>query len=393
MGNRRSAVGMLAMVALLAGASACTGSSEAGTNGKDGTKAPDAQVRITPANGTGAARPDQGVAVASSGGKLEQVTVTQGGAPVPGDFTADHMQWKTKWTLKPGASYSVNVTAKNAKGKTTTTQSTFTTQKATQSFKIADITPMPGEKVGVGMPIIVKFDTPIANKANVERALEVKSDKGDTGVWHWMSPTEVVFRTQKFWGAHQNVTFTAHLAGVRGLKGVYGKADVSQSFKIGASNVTVANAKTHYMKVNHDGVVKTFPISTGMGTTTEYTTTSGLHITQEKSESVTMESPGRKPGDAGYYKEVVHLAVRITNRGEYVHQSVGEYDALGHRNASHGCVRTSPTGARYFYDIAQRGDIVNVTGTSRKLANEVDSNGWVFWALPWNKWVAGSALA
>jgi lipoprotein-anchoring transpeptidase ErfK/SrfK len=220
----------------------------------------------------------------------------------------------------------------------------------------------------------------------------VKSDKGDTGVWHWMSSQQVVFRTEKFWGSHQNVTFTAHLAGVRGLKGVYGATDTTRSFKIGASNVTVANAKTHYMKVNHDGVIKKFPISTGMGTTTEYTTTSGLHITQEKSQSVTMESPNRKKGDPGYYKEVVHLAVRITNRGEYVHLSVGEYAALGHRNASHGCVRTSPTGARYFYDIAQRGDIVNVTGTSRKLANETDSNGWVFWALPWSTWVQGSAL-
>jgi lipoprotein-anchoring transpeptidase ErfK/SrfK len=383
----------MAMIAiLLAGASACTGSSEAGTNGKGGTKAPDAQVRVTPVNGTASARPDQGVTVAASGGRLEQVTVAYRGRPVPGDFTSDHTQWKTKWTLRPGASYTVNVTAKSATGKTTTTTSTFTTQKATQSFRITDITPMPGEKVGVGMPIIVTFDQPIANKANVERALEVKSDKGDAGVWHWMSSQQVVFRTQKFWGAHQNVTFTAHLAGVRGLKGVYGKADVSRSFKIGASNVTVANAKTHYMTVNHDGVVKKFPISTGVGTTTEYTTTSGLHITQEKSESVTMESPNRKKGDPGYYKEVVNLAVRITNRGEYVHQSVGEYDALGHRNASHGCVRTSPTGARYFFNIAQRGDIVNVTGTRRKLANEADSNGWVFWALPWSKWVAGSAL-
>ena len=392
MANRRSAVGAMMMAALLAGASACSGNSEAGTNGEGGTKAPSAQVRITPANGAGSVRPDQGVAVAASGGKLEQVTVAQNGKPVPGDFTPDHTQWKTKWALKPGASYTVNATAKNAKGKSATATSKFQTQKATQSFKITDVTPQPGETVGVGMPIIVTFDKPIANKANVEKALEVKSDKGDTGVWHWMSPQQVVFRTQKFWGAHQNVTLTAHMSGVRGLKGVYGKTDTTRAFKIGASNVTVANAKTHYMKVNHDGVVKKFPISTGVGSTTEYTTTSGLHITQEKSESVTMESPNRKEGDPGYYKEVVNLAVRITNKGEYVHQSVGEYDALGHRNASHGCVRTSPTGARYFYKISQRGDIVNVTGTSRKLSNEVDSNGWVFWALSWEKWVKGSAL-
>lgn len=381
----------VAMAALLAAATACT-SSEAGTNGKGGTKAPDAQVRIAPADGTGRARPDQGVTVTASGGTLQQVTVVQNGAQVPGSFTPDHMRWKTRWTLKPGAAYTVEATARNAEGKVTTAGSRFRTQQAAQSFGISDITPQPGEKVGVGMPIIVTFDRPIAGRANVERALQVTSDKGDAGAWHWMSPQQVVFRTRKFWAAHQHVTFTAHLAGVRGLRGVYGKADVTRSFQIGASNVTVANAKTHYMKVNHDGVIRKFPISTGMGTTTEYTTTSGLHITQEKSQTVTMESPNRKPGDPGYYKEVVHLAVRITNRGEYVHQSVGEYGALGHYNASHGCVRTSPTGARYFYDIAQRGDIVDVVGTRRKLAGEVDSNGWVFWALPWSTWLKGSAL-
>lgn len=380
------------MAVLVAAAAACT-SSEAGTNGKDGTKAPDARIRITPVNGTGRARPDQGVTVAASGGTLQQVTVVANGAPVPGEFTPDHAQWKTRWTLKPGAAYTVNATAKNAKGAVTTAGSRFRTQKATQSFGISDITPQPGETVGVGMPIIVTFDRPIANRANVERALQVGSDKGDSGAWHWMSSEQVVFRTEKFWGAHQNVTFTAHLAGVRGLRGVYGRTDVTRSFKIGASNVSVANAKTHYMKVDHDGVVKKFPISMGMGTTTEYTTTSGLHITQEKAPMVTMVSPGRKPGDPGYYKEDIAWAVRITNRGEYVHESHGEYDALGHRNASHGCVRTSPTGAHYFYRIAQRGDIVNVVGTRRKLADEVGSNGWVFWALPWSTWLKGSALA
>lgn len=380
------------MAVLVAAAAACT-SSEAGTNGKDGTKAPDARIRITPVNGTGRARPDQGVTVAASGGTLQQVTVVANGAPVPGEFTPDHAQWKTRWTLKPGAAYTVNATAKNAKGAVTTAGSRFRTQKATQSFGISDITPQPGETVGVGMPIIVTFDRPIANRANVERALQVGSDKGDSGAWHWMSSEQVVFRTEKFWGAHQNVTFTAHLAGVRGLRGVYGRTDVTRSFKIGASNVSVANARTHYMKVDHDGVVKKFPISMGMGTTTEYTTTSGLHITQEKAPMVTMVSPGRKPGDPGYYKEDIAWAVRITNRGEYVHESHGEYDALGHRNASHGCVRTSPTGAHYFYRIAQRGDIVNVVGTRRKLADEVGSNGWVFWALPWSTWLKGSALA
>ena len=385
--SNRSAVALV-MAALLAGACACT-SSEAGTNGKNGTKAPDAQVRILPANGNAKARPDQGITVAMTGGKLEQVNAAQGGKPVAGAFNADHTQWKSTWTLKPGAAYSVNATAKDAKGKAVNATSQFTLQKATQTFGISDVTPMPGEKVGVGMPIIVTFDKAIANRAYVEKALEVKSDKNDVGAWHWISDQQVVFRTQKYWQPHQNVTFTAHIAGVRGLRGVYGTTDVTKSFKIGASNITVANAKTHYMKVDHDGVVKKFPISTGMGTTREYTTTSGIHLTKEKATMVHMVSPGRKKGDPGYYSEDIPLAVRISDRGEYVHQSPGEYYALGHNNVSHGCVRTSPTGARWFYNIAQRGDVVDVTGTDRKLE---PGNGWTFWTQSWNTWLKGSAL-
>ena len=207
----------------------------------------------------------------------------------------------------------------------------------------------------------------------------------------WVSDQAVVFRTQKYWQPHQNVTFTAHMAGVRGLRGVYGTTDVTKSFKIGSSNITVANSKTHYMKVDHDGVVKKFPISMGGGSTQEYTTTSGIHLTKEKAPMVHMVSPGRKPGDPGYYSEDIPLAVRITDRGEYVHQSPGEYYALGHNNVSHGCVRTSPAGARWFYNISQRGDVVDVTGTDRKLVHE-QGNGWTFWTLSWNTWLKGSAL-
>jgi lipoprotein-anchoring transpeptidase ErfK/SrfK len=376
------------MAALLAGACACT-SSEAGTNGKNGTKAPDAQVRITPVDGTAKARPDQGITVAATGGKLDQVSVLQGSKPVPGAFNADHTQWKTTWTLKPGAAYAVNASAKSPQGKAANATSKFTAQKATQTFSISDVTPMPGEKVGVGMPIIVTFDKAIANRAYVEKALEVKSDKSDVGAWHWISDQQVVYRTQKYWQPHQNVTFTAHMAGVRGLKGVYGTQDVTKSFKIGASNITVANSKTHYMKVDHDGTVKKFPISMGMGTTQEYTTTSGIHLTKEKAPMVHMVSPGRKKGDPGYYSEDIPLAVRISDRGEYVHKSPGEFGALGHTNVSHGCVRTSSAGAQWFYDIAQRGDVVKVTGTDRKLE---PGNGWTFWNQSWTSWVKGSAL-
>lgn len=390
MRNRRWAVGA-AIAALALGAAACS-SSDAETNGKGGTSAPDATVKITPADGSGKVRPDAGVTVAADGGKLDQVNAVAGGKPVDGDFNADHTQWKSRWTLAPGASYTVTASAKNIKGKPATANSKFSVAKVSgDPITIADITPQPNEKVGVGMPIIVQFSKPVANRAFVEKALEVKADKGDVGAWHWDSDTQVTFRTKVYWQSHQNVTFTAHLAGVRAAKGLYGKADVTKRFKIGASNVVVANSKTHYAKINHDGKIKRVPISTGVGTTTEYTTTSGIHLTKEKAQVVEMESPGRKKGDPGYYKETEYWAVRISDRGEYFHQSAGEYECLGKRNCSHGCVRTSPKGAKYFYGIAQRGDVVNVTGTRRKLVNE-QGNGWTMWTLSWNKWLKGSAL-
>lgn len=385
--KRRPSVAVV-MAALLVGACACK-TSEAGTNGKDGTKAPDAQVRITPASGEAKARPDQGITVATTGARLDQVNAVQGSATVPGAFNADHTQWKSTWTLKPGAAYSVNATGKSSHGKTVSATSRFTAQRVTDTFTISDVTPMDGETVGVGMPIIVTFNRAIANRAWVEKALEVTSDRHDVGAWHWLSDQQVVFRTEKYWQPHQTIHFTAHMAGVRGLRGVYGTQDVTKTFKVGASNITVASAKTHHMRVDHDGVVKRFPISMGMGTTREYTTASGIHLTKEKAPMVHMVSPGRKKGDPGYYSEDIPLAVRISDRGEYVHQSPGDYYALGHSNISHGCVRTSPTGAHWFYKIAQRGDVVDVTGTDRKLEQ---GNGWTFWTLSWATWLKGSAL-
>jgi lipoprotein-anchoring transpeptidase ErfK/SrfK len=373
----------LAATVALTAAAGCS-ASKADTNGRDGTAGPDATVSVN-AEGSDV-RPDQGVTVTVSGGTLESVT------GVTGAFTADRTSWKTTWTLKPGASYQITATAKNLRGKVTTVTRAFRTAKAKQTIGIAGVTPMPGERVGVGMPIIVDFTGPVANRVNVEKALEVKSEKGDEGAWSWVTDRRVVYRTRKYWHAHQKVHFTAHLTGVRAARDTYGVRDVSRSFEIGDSNVTVANAKAHYMTVKHDGAVRKFKISTGKGDLHSTITTNGIHLTREKAPVVTMTATCHGRPGCDDYQEKVHLAVRITVGGEYVHQSVGEYYYLGKQNESHGCVRTTPEGARYFYDISQRGDIVNVTGTTRPFADEPYADDWKFWTVSWNRWLAGSAL-
>jgi hypothetical protein len=102
-----------------------------------------------------------------------------------------------------------------------------------------------------------------------------------------------------------------------------------------------------------------------------------------------MTSPNIKKDEPGYYHELVLKDVQISNSGEYLHQSPGDYECLGNRNCSHGCVRQTIAGARWFYNLSLRGDVINITGSSRKLEW---NNGWGFYQMPWKTWVKGSAL-
>ncbi|WP_329261557.1 Ig-like domain-containing protein [Actinoallomurus sp. NBC_01490] len=376
---------------LLTPIAACSSS---GNASQSAAKAPAAAATITPANGVKKVRPDKGVQVTAASGVIDQVTVQGGGSTVEGVLSADKKSWQTKWTLKPGTIYTVTATAKNADGKVTTATSKFSTMKASSSISISDVTPGSKETVGIGMPIMINFDGPVTNKAAVEKALEVRSTKPVEGAWRWITSQEVIFRTKSYWPAHTSVSVVAHMAGVRASSKAYGTKDFKRSFKIGASHVAKVSLKTHKSKVYVDGkLAKTIPISGGTGGGdshgNDFRTTSGIHLAMGKLPEVWMTSPNVKKGEAGYYHELVLKDVQISNSGEYLHQSPGEYECLGHRNCSHGCVRQSVAGARWFYNLSLRGDIINITGSSRKLEW---NNGWGYYQMPWKTWVKGSAL-
>ncbi|MFI6318651.1 L,D-transpeptidase [Nonomuraea sp. NPDC050556] len=259
---------------------------------------------------------------------------------------------------------------------------------------ISDITPMGDdvEKVGVGFPIIVTFAKPVEAKAEVEALLEVQAERPVDGAWRWVSDTKVIYRTKTFWPAHQKVTLNAKLSQLQGGK------DVTRRFAVGAANISVVDTKKHVMKVRRDGkLVKSIAISAGRGGMVKngvdvFLTTSGVHLTMGKKPLETMSSAWMgvtDPKDPRYYKEEIPWAVRISDSGEYVHQSYGDYQYLGRSNQSHGCVRATPAGAKWFYGIAQRGDVVKITGTKRKLDWK---NGWSYWQLNWTEWKKGSAI-
>lgn len=352
-----------------------------------------ARLSITPANGADNVRPDLGVTVKAAGGRLSTVTVRSKGASVPGQLSRDRKSWRTVWTLAPGSSYSVRATAVSPHGETTTRASSFTTLAPAQTISVADITPNDGETVGIGMPVTVTFTRPVFNKDQVEKALEVRSTKPAQGAWRWVSDQQAIFRTSRYWQPHQQITVTAHLAGVRAAKDVYGTSDTTRRFRIGTANMSRVDVQSHRMVVSRDRKrVRDVGISAGKGGSWMFTTTNGVHAVMGKASPVVMTSSWMgvtDPKDPRYYKLTVDEAVQISSSGEYVHSAPWSVWAQGNSNVSHGCVNVSPEFASWFYGISQRGDIVTVTGTDRELEW---NNGYGYWQMPWKQWVKGSAL-
>jgi lipoprotein-anchoring transpeptidase ErfK/SrfK len=383
----------IAVAAVLA--TACSGSADATppTGSKTGAGAsapstpPAPDIKISPAEGSTTVRPDKKVVVTTASGAFEDVIVKSGDQTVDGDFDALRTKWVSKAPLKPASDYTVSASTVDG----TTASSSFKTAKPKLELEVADVTPaIKGEKVGVGAPIIVVFNQPIAEKAAVEEALEVESEKPAQGAWRWINDTTVIYRTAKYWQPHQEVTFTAHLDGVQGGKDMYGLKDFTKVIEIGASQISTVDTRKHKMIVKRDGkVVQTMLISAGNATTREYTTTSGVHLAMGKSNPERMISPGRKKGDPGYYDLMIDNAVRFSNSGEYVH-ALDNVWAQGKQNVSHGCINSRPDQAKWFYNQVQRGDVIDITGTDREMEW---NNGWGYWQMSFAQWKKGSALS
>ncbi|MQY02498.1 L,D-transpeptidase [Actinomadura macrotermitis] len=379
----RRATAMLLGVVVAAAAAACSGGG--------GNPAGGVELSLAPTD-VAAVSPDSPITVRARRGTVENVTVTAKGEQVEGTLSPDRTRWDSRWTLVPGASYTVTATGLGSDGRTRTVSREFRTAKPAQTVATTIEAPFDKEVVGVGIPIILRFDKEVQDRAAVERALEVQAARPVEGAWHWFGNQSVVFRTRQYWPAHTAVSFRAHLSGVRLAKDTWGGRNYTVNFRTGDEHTSVAGEDSHVMVVHKNGKkIRSMPISMGRGGATKYTTTNGMHLTMEKDDPVVMDSStvGCGPGCADYYRETVYAAVRISNSGEYVHSAPWSVGDQGNSNVSHGCINASPSDARWFYNFSYRGDPVRVTGTSRELEPE---NGWGYWQLGWQDWVKGSAL-
>jgi lipoprotein-anchoring transpeptidase ErfK/SrfK len=310
------------------------------------------------------------------------------GTKIPGYQGRRGDWWLTRATLAPGTTYEVSARLKAPGRDARVKRWSFTTMAPAGELGVR-VVPGDNEVVGVGQAIWLKFTAPVANKAAVERRLVVTTSVPVEGSWRWMSDREAHWRPQSYWPANTEVWFDGNLEGVDAGNGIIGNVHRTAHFRIGNAHVTTANAASHTLTVTENGaVIKTFPMSAGKE---DFPTMSGTHVVLGKSPSVVMDSRtnGIPLESSEGYLETVLWDTQISTTGEYVHAAPWSVDSQGSANVSHGCINLSSANAEWFFNWSQRGDIVQVNGTSRPPNDDL---AMMDWKLPYDQWVLGSAL-
>ncbi|GAA1951737.1 L,D-transpeptidase [Kitasatospora viridis] len=351
-------------------------------------KASKAALSVQPADGATGVAPTSPVKVSVADGKLTQVTVTgPDGKPVAGTVGPDG-NWAPAAALAVSAKYQVSAQAVDASGAATTTTSSFTTltPKKTESVK-DNLTDQ--KQYGVGMIISVTFDQPVKDKKAAEQAVKVVASDGTTVRGHWFDgDTRLDIRPEKYWTPGTTVTVTRRVSNVELSPGVYGAKDVDESFTIGRSKISTADAAAHMMTVVENGVTLP-PIKITAGSD-ENPSWNGTMVVFDKEPMVHMVSSTTTIKGQPYDVWEPH-GLQITATGSYVHGNPKAAAVAGLSNISHGCIGLpdSEKGddnsvAGKFYQDSMIGDVVIIKNS---VGEQVDpANGLSGWSLPWAQW-------
>lgn len=348
----------------------------------------------TPAAGAADVAVSTRVTASAQKGTLTKASlsyVSKKGNRIPVDGTLQGGTWTAGDLLEPGVTYSLAMQAKDTDGKVVDTTKTFSTVNLTLDDQIdVAVSPRDGGTVGIGLPVVVRFDLPVVDKASFEKNMTVTATPAQSGSWYWLSSREVHWRPKTYWKAGSKVHVEAKLNGVPAGGGRFGQKTQVSDFTIGRSVIARVNLKTDQMDVMIDGkLAKRIPVTGGRP---GFITRSGTKVIMDKQMNITMkaETIGLKKNDPNYYADTkVKYAMRVTNSGEFLHSAPWSVADQGHRNVSHGCTGMSEPNAGWLYDNVIIGDVVETTGTDRPMTM---GNGYSDWNLSWAQWTAGSAL-
>src|SRR3954469_19193150 len=337
---------------------------------------------------------DKVVKLTAADGTFTKVTVRAGKGDdrLDGTLSADRTTWTSTEALEPGTRYRVVAAAQDSDGITATKRSSFRTEDLSldqQTFP--SFAPLGGETVGVGMPVIVRFDVPVTDKASIEKHLTVTNTSNQKGAWHWISDSEVHWRPATYWKPGTDVTVKADINSVPAGNGIYGQLNRTSTFHVGRSVVSKVNARSDKMRTFINGkLVRTIPITTGKA---GFTTRSGTKVIIEKFRHKRMnsETVGIASNSAeGYDIGDVEYAMRVAYSGEFLHAAPWSVGSQGYANVSHGCTGMSTSNAAWIYNLSKPGDVVEYTGTDRPMTLD---NGYGDWNASFAQWKKGSALS
>nr|WP_235874886.1 Ig-like domain-containing protein [Saccharopolyspora aridisoli] len=374
----RVLLGALAAVLLISGCSAQP-------PGRSETAPAVAAVHFEPGAGAGEVSPTAPIKATVEEGRFESVQLTNAdGKAVAGQLSADGKTWQAGEALGYGKDYTWSGQAVGTDGKKAPVRGSFRTVQPKKTVR-ATVNPTDDAQVGVAMPISVKFDEPVKDKAAAERALSVQTSTPVEGAWAWLSDKQVDYRPKEYWPAKTHVTVKADLYGVPYGNGAYGLADLTSEFDIGREQIVKAAVGTHQMVVMRDGQqVASYPASFGEEYDPGRNTPNGTYIVMQKNPVEIMDNPRY-----GYHDVRKTWAARFSNHGEFIHENQENAAALGKVNNSHGCINLSAADAKAYYDSALLGDPVEVTGSASSMEPRYDVYDWI---LSWDQWKAKSAL-
>src|SRR6478752_5613466 len=395
--HRRTAAAA-ALLMLSAGLAACSSptSDDDSAAAPGGTPGASKAVQVDPVRLTtsfadpGSVPIDAPVTVTADGGDLSDVRITSAAGPVEGRVEGG--TWTSTSLLEPGTDYRISASATRSDGEAVERTRAFHTVDLTLDQQTyPSIAPLEGETVGVGMPVVVTFDIPVTDRAMFEKHMNVTSTPAQKGSWYWLSDSEAHFRPARYWKAGTDVSVDLDLNSLPAGNGIYGQEDRQLSFHVGDAHVYKVNAQTHQMQVFSNGeLLRTLPITTGKP---GFTTRSGVKVIMEKFETRRMNSETvgiNRNSPEAYDIDDVRWAMRVTYSGEFIHAAPWSVGSQGYANVSHGCTGMSTANAGWLYNMTQRGDVVEYTGTDRPMEF---TNGYGDWNEDFATYAKGSALS
>lgn len=333
-------------------------------------------------------QPGAPVTIRSTGGSLKSVSILKGdGSQLKGNLSDDAATWTSTEPFGFNKRYTVKAQAAGVGGESTSNVS-FTT-RAPNNLTQAYLTPNPGETVGVGQPVAVKFDEPIKNKKAAQAAIKVTTTPAVEGAFYWINAQEVRWRPKEYWKTGTKVDVAVNTYGIDLGDGLFGQENVKTSFKIGRSMLISADDRTKEVTFVRDGkVIRKMPTSMGKESSP---TDNGIYLIGDKHPMLVMDSStyGVPVNSADGYRTPVDFATQMSYSGIYFHAAPWSVWAQGNTNTSHGCLNLSPDNARWVMNSTLRGDPVEVRNTVGPKLSGTDGLG--DWNVPWAVWSKGNA--